>query len=163
MSISSSTLDFKIPVSEDVTYVSTNKDYTWVVDRFRSVVSPRTSVSIGVIGEISVENEEIINQIKSFQSLKENWDEENAKEIPRKTLLDSINIVEELNNFDINVYLTSPGPNREILLLIKSHKRELEIIIYPNKQKFVKFEDKNFIEQGDFNLEKLFSLVEWVN
>jgi hypothetical protein len=120
-----------------------------------------TAISIRPIDSLTIENYKIINSIKSFELLNENWDKEGARPIPTETINQSTKIVKHLDLSNINIYFASPGPNQEILLLVKNNTKELEIIIYPNKQKFVKFSNNEFIDQGDLEVEKIPELVEW--
>lgn len=151
--------EFKIPFRDIERGALTNDSYTMGIEFLNSTMVPGASVVLGVEGRISAKNEEVINLIKSFVSLNDNWDDNNAREIPIQTISQAIEVVEELNAHDIDVYFTSPGPNQEILLLLKNGLNELELIIYPDKQKFVKFEKNEFVEQGNFDLEMLHVLV----
>ena len=128
MEVLQASRDFKIPVLDYDDDVVTNSNYSWSRDK---IFHQGTSVSLGVVGKNSIKNDEIINQIKSFASLKDNWDGDFAKEIPLETIYKAIEGVKELNIYDIDVFFSSPGPNKEILLLVKYDLKELEIIIYP--------------------------------
>jgi len=120
-----------------------------------------SAISITSVNSISIENQETINTIKSFKSLDNNWDEDGAQAISLFSIYKSIEIVKMLDRLNIDVYLAAPGPNKEILLMVKTSSKELELIIYPNKMKFVKFENNEFISQGDFSIEEIPSLYFW--
>ncbi len=123
----------------------------------------RGSIIFNIKGELSTDNVAIIGQIKAMRLLKDDWDETGALSIPSEVIERSIDIVKLINNrFDLNVYLASPGPNKEVLLILKAENREIELIIYPDREKYVKFENMNFIEQGNIDNQKFHSLLEWL-
>jgi len=121
------------------------------------------SILIKELGVLGDENKSIVDQIKSFEFLEDNWDVEGARKIPYNVIqraIDLINIIDENN---INVYLASPGPNQEILLMLKNNNREVEFILYPSKEKYVKFEGANFIEQGSLESKEFNSFLDWIS
>ena len=120
------------------------------------------SVLIKELGVLSEANKTIIDQIKSFEFLENNWDDDGAKTIPVSTINKSIDLVNAIDENNIDVYLVSPGPNQEILLMLKNNNREIELIIYPSKEKYVKFENSNFIEQGNLNNKEFSLILEWL-
>lgn len=138
------------------------------IDSFISEISEfpdihRGSIIIREMGVLSDENKAVIDNIKSFKYLEKNWDNEGALRIPNLTIEKALNTIRKIDKFNNSVYLASPGPNEEILILMKSNNKELELIIYPNKEKFVKFEDNNYVEQGDIEIENFNSLIEWIS
>ena len=120
------------------------------------------SIVIQDMGKISEDNQTAIGQIKAFKLLADNWDEEGAKAIPDIVVSRAIEVVKHINRFGFDVYLATPGPNEEILLMLKSGIREIELIIYPGREKFVKFEGTEFVEQGNFLGKELSALLEWL-
>lgn len=120
------------------------------------------SILIKILGELSSENNVIIGQIKSMLQLGDNWDSEGALKIPLNVVERAIAIVRLINQSDYNVYLAAPGPNQEILLIVKIVDREIELVIYPNREKYIKFEGTEFIEQGDLYDKEIDSLLEWL-
>ncbi len=148
-------------IMEDTSTVA--KLHSILFSPFKIDVSERfdSAISVVSVNAISRENEEIINNIKSFQFLNENWDEDNAKKISPISIRRSIDIVKRFDFLNRNVYFAGPGPNEEILLLIKENSKELELLIYPNKLKFVKFENNEFKSQGDFTMEDISELHKW--
>ncbi|VAW13555.1 hypothetical protein MNBD_BACTEROID03-2035 [hydrothermal vent metagenome] len=160
--LSSPSKSFKIP-GFNSDFFGTNSildDFVIADNVFPNI--ERGSIVFKIKGELSTENVAIIGQIKAMKLLKDNWDETGALSIPSKVIERSIDIVKLINRFDFNVYLASPGPNNEVLLILKAENREIELIIYPDREKYVKFENMNFIEQGNIDNQKFHSLLEWL-
>ncbi|UOY07759.1 hypothetical protein L0P88_04210 [Muricauda sp. SCSIO 64092] len=122
----------------------------------------QSSIVMHDMGMVSEENEAAIGQIKALKLLGNNWDEEGALPIPEEVISRAIEIVNHINRFGHDVYLATPGPNQEILLMLKSGNREIEIIIYPDREKLVKFDGTEFVEQGNFLGQELSALLEWI-
>lgn len=55
-----------------------------------------------------------------------------------------------------------PGPNGEMMILLRNGPKESEIIIYPNKSIYVNFNGKNFSNKGDYNDNKLESIFHFL-
>lgn len=121
------------------------------------------SIIIEEIGVLADENKLIIDQLKSFKFLEENWDGDGALRIPNQTIDKAINLINKIDKLNNLVYLCSPGPNEEVLLILKNGTREIELIIYPNKEKHVKFEENNYVEQGSIQGEEFNLLIDWIS
>ncbi len=149
---------FKIPSLDS--FFSGTSELDILESEFPSI--DQGSISVKKLGEFSEENKAIVDQLKSFKSLEENWDAEGALAIPNSVIARSIYWVKQINLSDINVYIASPGPNEEILLMVKGNNREIELIIYPHKEKYVKFEGDDFIQQGNLEDQKFHRLLDWL-
>lgn len=103
-----------------------------------------------------------IGRIKSFLKLLPNWDSYDALPISPVSADKAIEFIEEVDKYDINVYLTSPGPNSEILVLLKLDKREIECIFYPDKSKYVLYENDRFQRQGELKNNIIPKTIEWL-
>lgn len=114
-------------------------------------------------GSLTLANKIEIQKIKSFSELEKNWDSYDAQEINDNVIKRAVNIVEELNSLDEDVYFTSPGPNGEIMILLKKDAKEAELIVYEEMIKYVTFSDNQFEKQGNFTSELLPEIVEWLN
>lgn len=121
------------------------------------------SVLVKELGVLSDENKIIVDQIKSFEFLENNWDSEGAKKIPFNVIQRAIELVNIIDENSMEVYLASPGPNEEILLVLKNNNKEIELILYPSKEKYVKFEASDFIEQGNLENQMFSSLLDWIS
>lgn len=152
---------FKIP-GEEYLFTSTN-EYLIRNDYYEKYYSNlHTAISIRPNNEITEVNKLIIGQIRNFGNLVENWDEDGALKIPSESINRAIHWVKLINIFDQNVYFCSPGPNKEILLLLKSENREVELIIYPDREKIVKFDSEEFVEQDNLLPENFISVIDWL-
>lgn len=120
------------------------------------------AISIKKPGELSAENEAIVRQIKAMRLLEDNWDEEGAQSIPPRVIESAIRWVHRADALDVTIYLASPGPNQEILLMVKEDDREIEIILYPDREIYLKFEGCTFVEQSDMKAVAFSDLLKWV-
>ncbi len=163
MIVSSDPSTFVLPEYENTKPITTTTHNFRVGEgRFLSLPTPNVSISIKFGGDLSYNNYLLSHQIKSFRFLEENWDDDGAMKIPVSTIDKSISILKQFNEFNKDIYLASPGPNEEIMLLLKNNRHEIELIVYPNKIKFVKFEDNKFIEQGNFENFELQDYIKWL-
>ncbi len=84
---------------------------------------------------LSRANREEIANIKSFTQLTANWDGYGAAPVSPEAIEKAIQFIHEINNFDIDAYLSSPGPNGEVMVQLKLNKREIEAVFYNDKSK----------------------------
>ena len=153
---------FKIPTWEDLSD-NTNQDLV-IGYTFRTYTKRmyQGSTAVKPINEITETNKKVIGQLKALTTLDDNWDEEGALSITEQAIRRAIHWVKIINAFDLDVYFASPGPNGEILLLLKGdNKKELELIIYPDKEKYIQFDSKNFVEQGAIMPENFIANIDW--
>ncbi|MET2985996.1 hypothetical protein [Aureibaculum conchae] len=163
MIASSDLSTFIIPEYDSTNPTTITNDSFKVSDsHFLSFPTPSISISLKFRGSLSYDNYLLSHQIKSFRFLEENWDQDGAKKIPSSTIDKSISVLKQFNEFNLNGYLASPGPNEEVLILFKNKLREMELIIYPDKIKFVKFENNKFIDQGNYENFELQNYVRWL-
>lgn len=113
-------------------------------------------------GTLSLANKAEIQNIKSFINLKHNWDSYGALPVDIKSIEKSIDFIKFVNEYGIDVYLTSPGPNEEVMVQLKNKSREIEFIFYSTKEKYVRFDDNNFIDQGDFSYNEFENMLAWI-
>lgn len=111
---------------------------------------------------LSRANREEIANIKSFAQLTANWDGYGAAPVSPEAIEKAITFIREINNFDIDTYLSSPGPNGEVMVQLKLNKREIEGVFYDDKSKYVLFKDNSFESQGTYVPEILADLVNWL-
>lgn len=112
--------------------------------------------------ELSLQNRLEIKNIKSFEELKDNWDSYNALPVSNVSIEKAIDFIVQVNNFGLDAYLTSPGPNGEVLVQLKNNEKEIEFIFYPEQDKYVSFSNINFVEQGWFDYDKLPDIIKWI-
>lgn len=112
---------------------------------------------------ISYSNRLEIQKVRSFSDLEKDWDSYGAEVISDQVIVKAVGLIHEIDKLDEEVYFTSPGPNGEVMIQLKKNDREVEFILYPNKMKYVTFQDGEFKNQGDFQTEIISELIEWLN
>ena len=112
--------------------------------------------------EISQVNRMVITNIKSFSQLAVDWDGYGAAPISPIAIEKAIHFIHEINKYDIDAYLSSPGPNGEVMVYLKINNREIEFVFYEQKSKYVLFSSKGFESQGDYSPTILHDLVTWL-
>ena len=111
---------------------------------------------------LSLQNKLEIKRIKELSKLPENWDSDGALKISISSIERGVALIEEIDGYNIDVYFSSPGPNGEILIHLKSAEKEIEFILYPTKTKYVQFYKNQFVAQGEFNTEYLQQMISWL-
>lgn len=122
-----------------------------------------SSIRLKDKSELYLKNKIAIQKIKEFENLAENWDSYDSLKISKNSIKNAIQFIKLLNEFNEEVYFSSPGPNGEVLVHIKKLSKEIEFIFYPTKCRYVKFLGEDFIDQGDFVKEELNNLMNWLN
>lgn len=102
-----------------------------------------------------------ITRIKTFTELESGWDSYNSDKITKQVINRTIKYIEEINDYNQDIYFSSPGPNGEISIELKHGEKNAEILIYPdNKTKYVFFEGNNFKMQGDAPIKKIGQIIQ---
>lgn len=115
-------------------------------------------------GSLSFINKQEIQRIRSFFQLEKNWDSYDSEKIDHEVISKAIDMVKDINALDEDVYFTAPGPNGEIMIQLKKENKEVEIIIYDSKIKYVSFVDNEFEKQGSFgDSDILPEIIRWLN
>ena len=110
-------------------------------------------------------NNEIVNSLENINILPESY-YENAEFLkPDNGVVQyALAIAKYMDAIGQEIFAVAPGPNGEIMIDFRQNKKSFEIILYKNKQKYVKFGFNEKPEQGIFTLDILFShLLEWLN
>ena len=138
--------------------------HTFVNDAFKIEWIPRifSSTQLRMKNDLSLDNRLEIQKIKEYKYLEENWDSYGAAKISEEAIQKAIEFIWTLNRFDEDVYLSSPGPNGEVMLQIKNKNKEIEFIFYTDKHKFVRFNKGEFLDQGDYFKEKMLEFIQWL-
>lgn len=147
---------FGIPYNSS--FVQTNKAFRWAVNEqfYYSALTLRDTEGVSKANRTEIEN------IKSFTLLSSDWDGYGAVPISPEAMGKAITFILDINRFDMNAYLSSPGPNGEVLVQIKLHNREIECIFYDDKSKYVLFKNNNFESQGTYFPNILPELISWL-
>lgn len=162
MRASSNSYQFKVPPFNPSFWKESTLARNFVIPDETSINVYESSTSIKKLGELTSENEAIVRQIKAMKFLENNWDEEGAQVIPPTVIERALEWVKQANQLDYNIYLASPGPNQEILLMLQEGNREIELLLYPDREKYVKFEGTDFIEQGNLGDQEFHRVLKWL-
>ncbi|MFT5780257.1 MAG: hypothetical protein ACI837_003218 [Crocinitomicaceae bacterium] len=138
-----------------------NNQYS-VMDNWLVVVDNQ-SLLFKAYDFISPVNRLEIQKVRSFAELEQNWDSYDAQKISPDAIAKSVDLIKEIDKLDEEIYFSSPGPNGEVMIQLKKAEKEVEIIQYANKSKYVTFSKEEFEKQGDFTLEILPEIIEWLN
>ncbi|HNR08907.1 MAG TPA: hypothetical protein PKM27_16430 [Saprospiraceae bacterium] len=110
-------------------------------------------------------NDKIHSLLEEYKNFEANWDGEGTEAPDKKVLICATALLRILDKFGQKVFHASPGPNKEIMLDLRNNNqsKSLEILFYPSRSVYVKFQDANKPIQGEFNFEKLHELMTWLN
>ncbi len=105
----------------------------------------------------------IADVLYNISSLTDNWDEEGSAAIREEVINDATAIVYMMEAAGENLFSIAPGPKGEIMLDYRVNEKSLEIILYPDRKKYVKFSDNEQPIQGKFTYDILPNLISWLN
>ncbi len=108
-------------------------------------------------------NSRIFDLLNKMESLQDNWDGDNALAPNSQALQLARGIASSMTASGQKIYNTTPGPKGEIMLDFRNNVKSLEVLLYPEKMKFVKFGNNELPTQGAFNPELLPELITWLN
>ncbi len=148
----------KVDIPDTAAFVQTNTAYSMVAS---SSFSSLTAITLRDAKSLLRANREEISNIKSFIQLSNNWDGYGAVPVNRDAMEQAISFIRDIDKYDIDVYLSSPGPNGEVMVQLMLGHKEIEFIFYNNKSKYVLFSNKEFQSQGIYTPGLLSELVEW--
>lgn len=105
-----------------------------------------------------------LQTLSEIERLENNWDEQGAV-APNKSVIQWCNgLIVFLEAIGQKVFSIAPGPDGEIMLDLRNGSRSLEILIYGDRMKYVKFSPSEKPVQGIFTPDLLNSeLIAWVN
>ncbi len=98
--------------------------------------------------------------IQDLSKLEDNWDSYDGKKPHPWSLEKADYLLGALDIIGQEVYHIAPGPNGEVMVEIHKDDREAEVILYPDKDRYVIFgkrtsSKESWTEQGDFEFNKL--------
>ena len=107
---------------------------------------------------------EMLERLDGFAKLSENWDSYGAIAPANDAIQAGRRFAEQLAGHGQQIDFTAPGPNGEVSVELKSGSKYIEFVFYPaGKWKYTAFENKLLTEQGNFETDKLPSLLHWLN
>lgn len=114
-------------------------------------------------------NIRIENLLNSMEQLEDNWDEDDAIIPDSSCLKFAKDIVSRMDKLGQYIYQIAPGPNGEVMLdFRKGDKKMLCLTFHPRMRTFATVFrtgsiDDNEYTNGDFTMEKLPELLDWLN
>lgn len=122
---------------------------------------------LGRIFVIETMNGRIFNLLKEFETLHDNWDEDDAVTPDSLAISRAKYVTHILENAGQSLFSAAPGPNGEVMLDLrnKENARSVEIIFYPNRSVAVFFpaEGSAIPFQKEFDVTELPKILEWLN
>ena len=103
--------------------------------------------------------------LDEYSTLKDNWDQDDAKAPTKNAIIQAKYITSLLSKHGQPIYHAAPGPNGEIMLDIrnKGNTKSIEIIFYNDKSVAVTFPENHKPSQFQFEDSALPGLLEWLN
>jgi hypothetical protein len=109
-------------------------------------------------------NSKHLQRLSEIENLEQNWDNDGAIAPPVNVVQFAKAIIYIMNAIGQEIYNIAPGPDGEIMLLFTKDKKSFEVLIYPDKMRFVKFPEYGTPVQGTFSIEALYTdLLSWLN
>lgn len=116
---------------------------------------------------IETMNGRIFNLLKEFETLHDNWDEDDAVAPDSLAISRAKYVTHILENAGQSLFSAAPGPNGEVMLDLrnKENAKSVEIIFYPNRSVAVFFpaEGSAIPFQKEFDVTELPKILEWLN
>jgi hypothetical protein len=140
----------------------TSTVYTYSVRWSSPSDSDLSNTTVRHIADISRSNLLESYKIKNYLKLEPNWDSYGAAAISEQSVEKAIAFIAEIDKYSIDVYMTSPGPNGEVLVHLRSGKREIEFLFYADKAKYVLFDSNEYESQGSYTSGILNELIDWL-
>lgn len=108
-----------------MSYMNTSVDniYSEFYYNTSSIDFPNTNFSYNNISESNIN---AINLIKSYSSLRSNWDSYNAIPPSNQAIQKAITFILWLSDYNIDVFFVAPTPNGDILVEIKEGNSNIE-------------------------------------
>jgi len=109
-------------------------------------------------------NARIFGIVDDIATLNDNWDEDGAIAPGSEVIQLAQAMVHSMTAVGQEIYNAAPGAKGEIMLDLRAGNKSLEVIIYRNKMKFVKFSPSEPPTQGSFTPNLLLTdLLAWLN
>jgi hypothetical protein len=140
---------------------------TAVNQEYAPVSSERLNESVTVANaEISLLNSRIFSLLAEFEQLPAGWDEDDAAKPDVLALHTAWYISLILEKSGQKIFHVAPGSQGEILIDLRNlnGERSIEVILYPqNRFVYVTFSSNSPSRQGQFEINLLPELLEWLN
>lgn len=107
----------------------------------------------------------IINQLEdfNFELLHDNWDGDGAKAPGIEVIQRAMLFLQIIQQNGQEVFNIAPGPLGEIMIDSRRNGKSVEILVYPDKNKYVFFPLHERPEQGEFQQDELPAILQCLN
>jgi|AntAceMinimDraft_16_1070373.scaffolds.fasta_scaffold16417_2 hypothetical protein len=95
------------------------------------------------IPSLSSSAKKFISKLQSFKEYAENWDSYGAKKPSEIAINNAITLIKQLDENNLPIYFTAPGPNGEIIVELKKNKIEIEVYFNPNGSNHIYLYENN--------------------
>lgn len=108
------------------------------------------------IPELSAKAKGMLHKLYNFHQLKTNWDSNGAL-VPRENVIKTAaNFLTHLDEYDLPIYFTAPGPNGEVVLEYKNDENTAEVFFEnDNFSEMLLYKGKVQVYAGEVELKKL--------
>jgi hypothetical protein len=121
---------------------------------------PNTNFSYNNISESNIN---AINLIKSYSSLRSNWDSYNAIPPSNQAIQKAITFILWLSDYNIDVFFVAPTPNGEILVEIKEGNSNIEFEFSSDSEDSIcATHEGDFIAEDVLNDTTQISYLKWL-
>jgi hypothetical protein len=110
-----------------------------------------------------LQNSKQVEILDNIQNLEDNWDSEGALSPPNNVIQMCRSIIFFMSAVGQNVYNVAPGSYGEVMIDFRNKSRSLELLLYPDQNKYVKIDPSEKPVQGNFTVDLLPELISWLN
>jgi hypothetical protein len=136
----------------------------WVKDFGRPSLDIYSSIVLAEPEPVSLEGRRMISKIKTFRSLKPNWDSYGAVAPSARAIEDALSFVRTLDGKGEPVHFAAPGPDGQVLVELNDGDRSVEITFSEDEPtSFAKFSRTDCVEEGELTPESLSSIMLWLH
>jgi len=136
------------------------KRNNWIIPEF---IFDFTSTLIRKTDELAAETKDILEKIKSFTRLHENWDGYGAAPPSKVAAQNAYRFVKQLAKLQVPVFFTAPGPDGEILVELQDGDKSVEVTFEPDgSASYAQFLGTDCVSEDAFNDQAIDKLAQWI-
>jgi hypothetical protein len=126
---------------------------------------PAISSTVVTVYSEQRKNQRILNLLKEFSLLQDNWDKDGALAPSASALVNARLLVHLLGIQSQSIFHAAPGPNGEVMVDVRNgnNSKSLEIIFYQDRAVSVLLSDNEEPSQRAFSFHELPGLLKWLN
>ena len=89
---------------------------------------------------LNAQNTQALSKLNAFAQLGPDWDSYGAAPISPKSIKKAAAFIKEIDARGLTADFVAPGPNEEVLVMLRHAEREAECLFYPDRTIIVTFE-----------------------